>query len=394
MADYIPFVNGITDYETFRAHYRDSCMVRIPLEQINRIGSQIPGNAPLWLDAGIDGYEHSLRQRAPWSSWASYIGHFRENTLLTTEGSVKNPDKEKVKSFVWSVLDKCKELSPKWITVPQLPVIEGNSRNKVNRALARAAYDWKVAKGFGGEFVLPLIFTHQEQVRIKTNWIPKLQVARRCCTDAQASLIWVVDSSLYDQDGTGTFPKRFAALVSFHEDLRGLFLQERVIAGPYWGMNLVLWARGLSEYPGVSLGTGYQYRLSGSPPGSKGKRKSRIALAPLRRRAVMGAELKTWLETALNSLNPKYEAYKQLLRLKQHAESLETRDASRRQTAEAYKNWFHNIQQVPPVARALTLYQDLSLAYVLGKQLPPLPKSEGPGRDPSIVAQQLMLNCL
>lgn len=108
----------------------------------------------------------------------------------------------------------------------------------------------------------------------------------------------------------------------------------------------------------------------------------------------MGAELKTWLETALNSLNPKYEAYKQLLRLKQHAESLETRDASRRQTAEAYKNWFHNIQQVPPVARALTLYQDLSLAYVLGKQLPPLPKSEGPGRDPSIVAQQLMLNCL
>jgi len=394
MADHIPFVNGITDCRTFGAHYRDSCIVRIPLEKINRIKSHLPDNVPLWLDPGIDGYDHFLCERTPWLSWATYIGQFRESTLLAAADRVKNPNKEKLKSFVGSILDKCKECAPKWITVPQLPITEGNSRNKVNRALARAAHEWKAAKRFNGKFVLPLIFTHQEQVRIKTNWMPKLQVARKCCTDAQASLVWVVDSSLYDQDGSRTFPKRFAALVNFHEDLRRLFPKERVIAGPYWGMNLVLWARGLSEHPAVSLGTGYQYRLSGSALWSKGKRKARITLDPLRRRAVMGTELGTWLETALSSLNPKYEAYKQLLRLSQHAKSLETRDGSRRQTAEAYKKWFNGIEQVPLAARALTLYQDLSLAYVLGKQLPPLPKSEGPGRNPSVVAQQLMLNCL
>lgn len=392
MADHIPFVNGIADCRTFAAHYHDSCMVRIPLEKIK--GIKRPDNVPLWLDPGIDGYEHSLCQRSPWSSWASYIKQFRENMLLATEEGVKNPDKDKLKSFVGSVLDKCKELSPEWITVPQLPITEGNSRNKVNRALARAAYDWKAAKGFSGEFVLPLIFTHQQQVRIKTNWMSKLQVARKCCTDAQARLVWVVDSSLCDQDGNGTFPKRFAALVNFHEDLRQLFQKEKIIAGPYWGMNLVLWARGLSEHPAISLGTGYQYRISGSPPGSRGKRKSRIALAPLRRRAVMSSELKAWMETAISSLNPKYEAYKQLLRLRENAQSLQERNASRRQTAEAYKKWFDGIQQVPPAARALTLYQDLSLAYVLGKQLPPLPKAEAAARNPSIVAQQLMLNCL
>jgi hypothetical protein len=394
MADHIPFVNGITDYETFRAHYRDSCMVRIPLEKINEIKNQPPKNTPLWIDPGIDGYEHYLSGREPWAPWSNYIAQFKENMLLATADSVKNPDKEKLKLFVRNVLDKCNEFSPKWITVPQLPIAEGNSRNRVNRALARAAYEWKVAKGFGGEFVLPLIFTHQRQVRIKTNWMPKLQVARKCCTDAQARLVWVVDSSLYDQDGSGTFPKRFAALVSFHEDLRRLFPKESIIAGPYWGMNLVLWARSLCEHPAVSLGTGYQYRLSGSALWSKGKRKSRIALAPLRRRAVMGAKLRGWLELVLNSLNPKYEAYKQLLRLSKNTQSLQERGASRRQTAEFYKKWFDGIQQVPPAARALTLYQDLSLAYVLGKQLPPLPKSKGSGTDPSIVAQQLMLNCL
>jgi hypothetical protein len=58
MADHIPFVNGITDYETFRAHYHDSCMVRMPLEKINRIRVQRRENTPLWIDPGIDGYEH------------------------------------------------------------------------------------------------------------------------------------------------------------------------------------------------------------------------------------------------------------------------------------------------------------------------------------------------
>ncbi len=392
MADHIPFVNGITDYETFRAHYHDSCMVRMPLEKINRIRGKHRENTPLWIDPGIDGYEYYLRGREPWAPWSNYIAQFKENMLLATADSVKNPDEEKLKLFVGNVLDKCNEFSPKWITVPQLPITEGNSRNRVNRALARAAYEWKAAKSFSGEFVLPLIFTHPGQVRIKTNWMPKLQVARKCCTDAQASLVWVVDSNLYDQDGSGTFPKRFAALVSFHEDLRRLFPKERVIAGPYWGMNLVLWARSLCEYPAVSLGTGYQYRLSGDFGAIRGK--IRIALPPLRRWAVAGVELRSWLDAALKCLNPKFEAYGKLATLKKDFGALVTKDRSRDQIAKFYKMWFDKIEQTDEKVRPHILYEDLSLAYVLGKQLPPLPKSEAPGRDPSIVAQQLMLNCL
>jgi len=367
-------------------------MVRVPLEKINKIKGHLPENIPLWLDPGIDGYEHFLCRRGPWSSWAAYIGQFRENKLLATEGSVTNPDKQKLKSFVHSVLDKCLKWNPILITIPQLPITDGSGRNKTNRLLASAANEWKVKTGFAGRLILPIIFTHQEQTRIKTKWMPKLQAAWKCCTAAEASDVWIVDSSLRDQEGSGKLASRFTALVRLHEDMRRLFHNEKVVAGPYWGMNLVLWSRGLCDNPAINLGTGYQYRLSGDFAGRRGK--IRIALPPLRRWAVAGAELRSWFDAALKCLNLRYEAYGRLVALKDNFSALLTAESSRNQIAGFYKMWFDKIEQTPEKVRAHILYEDLSLAYVLGKQLPPLPKSEAPGRDPSIVAQQLMLNCL
>ena len=53
-------------------------------------------------------------------------------------------------------------------------------------------------------------------------------------------------------------------LVSFHEELQQASKDPKIlVAGPYWGMNLVLWARSLVHYPAIGLGTGARYFLSG-----------------------------------------------------------------------------------------------------------------------------------
>jgi len=66
---------------------------------------------------------------------------------------------------------------------------------------------------------------------------------------------------------------------------------------------------------------------------------------------------------------------------------------ARDQTAKFYKEWLNEIEAIPAAGRPLALYQMLSSAFVFGKKMPKLSKSEGYGGDASMVAQQLMLNC-
>jgi hypothetical protein len=392
MAEYVCFINGESDWAIFTKYYRAAKMVRLSRELIDKFKAKIQPGTPLWLDPAVDGYDEVLSGRQAWPAWERYMRQFPESALLEDTSSLKTSDQDRIKVFVEAVLNGCLKHEPHCISVPQLPWVKGTSRNMINRELAEATSQWKLNSGYKGKFILPVIFTHQSQLRIKSVWNPKLDVVMRCCENAGADSLWVVDSSLSDQAGSDKFAKRFQALVRFHEDFRQRFAHREIISGPYWGMNLVLWARGLSDYPAVTMGTAYQYRLSG---GYRGKRaKIRVAIPPLRRWAVAGRELRHWLDKALRLLNQKYHAYDQLLDLRNNYDSLLTTAASRDQVARFYKSWLSQIEQTPSVGRSLALYQDLSLAYVLGKQLPALPKSEAPGRAPEIVAQQLMLNCL
>lgn len=394
MADYIPFVNNDTDYQLARDYYADASAVRVLLpaprpDPEDRRLKQMR----LWIDAGIDGYHCLLSKTRVFDSWKTYIRRFDENGLLADATQVNKPSYAKIKRFVASVLNYCAEFQPPWLTVPQLPVVEGTSRNQVNRLLAQATGEWRTERSFTGRLILPLIFTHQSQLKGRTQWRNTVETAVKCYLHAGAGAFWTADSDLDDQKCRSAFNTRFEALVAFHEDLRACQPSASVICGPYWGMNTVLWARGLCDHPAISMGTGYRYMITGAFA-MKAKR-FHVTLPPLRRWAIASPELRTWLTDAVNALSPGDSARKEFERLRQDVESrLKNKDAAKEQVARSYQRWFAGIQSIPPAGRTLALYQDLSSAYVLGKQLPKLPKSEAPGREAGKVAEQLMLHCL
>ena len=390
MAPHIPFVNTPDDCHFVKRYYMDSEIIRVSLEKIGSIKVKLPRGIPLWVDAGIDGCDHHLRNEE--EPLTEYIRSFNKHEALTSQSAIKKPDLSRLKVFVTNVLNQCCQQKPTWITIPQLPLVEGASRNKINAALAKAAYEWKLGTRFKGKLILPLIFTNQGQLKRRTEWRPRVDLALKQYNKAGADGIWVVDSDLSDQMGTGTFRTRFAALVDLHAYIRKHFPEAtELIAGPYWGMNLVLWARGLCDYPAIGLGSAYKYYI----PGGRHLRRSktRIALPPLRRCAVVGP-LKDWLETSLERLNPKDQAFAELRELRNKYNSLLDPSAARGQIAKFYKDWFDGIARTPPVGRSLALYQDLSSAYVLGKQLPTLPRAGSTATRPERVAEYYMLNCL
>ena len=149
----------------------------------------------------------------------------------------------------------------------------------------------------------------------------------------------------------------------------------------------------MCDYPAIGTGTAYRYYISG---GRLAKGKARVALPPLRRWAVADISLREWLNKALQELSPSDPAAKSFAKLSSRFQSLSSVAAARAQVANFYKKWFDKIAAADPKGRGLALYQDLSSAFVLGRQLRDvrLPASEAPGRDPARVAQQLMVNCL
>jgi hypothetical protein len=150
--------------------------------------------------------------------------------------------------------------------------------------------------------IVPAIFTNQRQINAKTERNKKLSAVLSSVTAANADGVWVVDSTLNDQDGSKTFEQtRFPALIQLHDELKSQLAEETItVAGPYWGMNIVLWSRGLVKYLAIGLGNSYQYHIPGSViMGGK----SRLALSPIRRWAIATPKLKMWLEKASSQLS-------------------------------------------------------------------------------------------
>jgi hypothetical protein len=389
--DYIPFVNSEYDCQAVSRYYADAVAMRISLESIEKFRSNIPIGPKRWIDASVDGLHHKDLSKLS-DNYRSHVTKFDGYRDIANPEFQNSPDRLTVHKFTISVLDACKKENPDWLSIPQLPIINGVGRNKINRLLAEAALKWKSSRGYSGALILPAIFTHQNQINKKTERNKKIASISTCFAVAAASGVWVADSSLNDQEGSGTFESRFPSLRKLHEELDQKIPGKRLtIGGPYWGMNLVLWARGCVDYPAIGLGGSYKYNI----PGQKlPKGKVRVALKPLRRWGIASPNLRAWLLKTISSLSNDDRVKADFVVLERDLAKLQAQPNGKLQIAGFYKEWFDRFSSLPQAGRALALFQDLSSSYVLGKTLDPLPKEEGTSRRPERVAQQLMLNCL
>jgi len=392
VSDHIPFLNSVTDCQIASKWYADSSLVRVSLETLVKTSTHLPPGPQRWLDPGVDGLHWP---KITSDSYKAHIAQFASYGEIADPGFQQKPDKAVVVTFVHSVLDCCLDKLPasEWISVPQLPLVDGTSRNKINRFLAECTGGWKAKNHFSGKLILPAIFTNQRQLNKKTERNKKISAIMNSYQAAGADGVWVVDSTLNDQDGSRTFEHtRFPELIHLHEELADALPNGAItVGGPYWGLNLVLWTRGLVMFPAVGMGNSYQYHVPGAVVLSG---KSRVALSPLRRWAIASPGLRHWILSVLAIVPPMDLAHNDFSVIAKDFSRLQQPTEGRRQIAQFYKGWFDKFSVLPSTGRALALYQDLSSAYVLGKKLPDLPGEEKTARSPARVAKQLMLNCL
>lgn len=394
MADHIPFISGEDGGNLVKKIYPDSDVVRVPLDRAARLLTPLAAISKVWLDPCVDGMDNLETRRSQpdkKNTWFEFMKGCINFEKVGKPSYQMNPVASEVYAFVKAIMDKCIAHSPAWITVPQIPLVENAERNKINRAMAAATGKWKSSSSYTGRLILPLVLTHQGQVNGKTARNPKVQQAERCYHEAQADGFWVVDKSLTDDNGSSTLKsKRFPGIIALHEELNERISSKIRIAGPYWGLNLVLWAKGLVDYPAIGIGSGYQFYMSG---GHTKQPSAKLALPSLRRRVVVGPQLKTWLDAAIAKLAPSHPAHAEFSEIKRQYTALSQPERSREQVARFYKQWLNTIAAAPKAGRSMALFQDLSAAYALGKSLPDL-DNEGTARRPEAVAEPLMLSCL
>lgn len=399
MADYIAFVNSTSDCQIVRSLYSDGAAYRVGLLSANKTCTNLPPTTRLWIDAAVDGLHNwSEFSRTDYKGNPAYkqlISRITGHAEVGDPVRYVRPNKDAVLTFVSEILDRAIAVAPRseWLSVPQLPYVDGNDRNKINRALAEASAAWRAKGTRRVKLVLPVILTNQRQLNKKTDRNKKVELASSCFEASGANAVWVVDSSLDDQDGTSNFEHiRFPGVISFQEELNARIPSDAIkIAGPYWALNVVLWCRGLVGHPAVGLGNGYQYHV---PGGRVMQGDTRIALPPLRRTAVWSSQLKEWLEESLGVIPKNDPAHSEFSLLDRQFSHFRDQADGKSQTARFYLDWLKKFQAMAPATRALALYQDLSSAYVLGKGLPDLPAAEKSARNAAKVARQFMMTCL
>ena len=389
MADHIPFITSRQALKLARSIYGDSSVVRVGLDLVAQLNPDSK-RVKLWIDPGFDGL-HDLHSQSINSAWYKIISLIQDFAELSKPAFIAKPKPSIVETFVSALLDRCLKHNPHWITVPQLPAVSDSVRNKINRELARATGKWKSSRKFDGRLILPLIFTHPDQTRGKTQRKPKLEQAHRCYDESQADGIWTVDTSIPEEKSSVTIRNtRFKANIELHKELNDTIPSRIRIAGPYWGMNLLLWARGLIDYPAIGIGSTYQYYMPGG--GHSNPPSARLAISPLRRR-VNVKQLNRWLTETLKIIGASHPDFLELDRIRRQLTVLSDEDTARQQVATFYKRWFDTIAATPAAGRSLGLFQDLSRAFALGRSLPDFGTEEA-ARSAESVVEPLMINCL
>jgi len=382
--DCVPFLSSKRDSELLKNRFRGATCVRVRLNDLES-GYPVP-KRPLWIDTALDGYPDFF-SKSDWAEWAASLpGH---ESLVEGRLTASVADE-----LVEAVCGSAAEYDPKWLTIPQLPQSSDKSNLAINRVLAKAYGKWLRKSGFAGVSVLPIVFTHASQTTKKGSWGPRMKAALTRYRAAGASGVWIVDATMDDQAGTKSFEtQRFPALIDIHEyaaqSFPGLAAH---VAGPYWGLNLVLWARGIISHPAVSLSGVPQYRRPGAHlrPSS-----TRIALPPLRKLVVLDQKkLGAWLRRAIKTLGPDHPgsvAFTDILDAIRDGTLIATAPS---RVADFYESWIRLIRSRAPEARSVALYQDLSEAFVTGKFLDDIPGQTGRSRIAFLPAQQLMLHCM
>lgn len=388
MEKHIPFAFTQEHARLCDKHYSDSECVRVPLYRAARLKTRLRKDAKIWIDPCLDGFPRCDPNSDLWTYMSDNDGAAR----LMDINFVRKPEQAEIDTLVNSLLDRAHDLGPDWLTVPQLPQADDTAHNRINKQLAKATGEWKHKNRYQGKMIFPLVFTHQRQLDKKTSWGPKLKTARRLFDEARADGLWIVDSSLSDSKGTSNFEtKRFPELIRLHDFAKESFPAKAIhVAGPYWGMNLVLWARGLVTHTAIGVGGGYQYYLPGGPKLTAAKAK--VALTPLRRTAIADTSLQGWLKAAMKSTSPTDRSHQEFKKLSDRFDTIILK--SKEQISGSYRSWLETISGIPEEGRALALYQDLSAAFVLGKQLSLISGESGNARRPSVPARQLMMSCL
>ncbi len=385
-SQFIPFVSGGGSLARVSHNLPGASIVRTLLSK----ASLKPGGPLLWVDAGFDGIAN-LEGNSVDERWQAALKGFKSVDALVDAVSGGRVQQSTVREFVSSLLDACQASGAAWISIPQLPLAENAWVRRVNRALAEAAGEWRASGGFSGKLILPLIVHNSKLIKGKTERNAWVELAKQCSERSQANGLWTVDSGLSDESGSARLLRtRIASVLALQEELNDKVDVPMRVGGPYWGTNLLLWARGLIDYPAIGIGSGYQYLLSGgrtAPPSA------RIAIPSLKRRVPCSPELWSWMTEAIQVLGQGHPVSRELGSLQRRSTSLTDAEHAKQQVVSFYRDWFNRLAQLPTTGRPMGLFQDLSAAYALGKTLPDLPEG-GPNRRPESIAEPLMLNCL
>ena len=390
MSDYILFFNSKSDISIAKEIYESNSLVRIKLYEAISLSSTMKSKGfdkKLWIDPSYDGFPEKKTD----SSWAKYLSCIPGYEKLSDDNFLRQPKKDPITENLFSVLDSCLDLDPDAISIPQLPYLDSIKNNKINTLLAKVFKSWRIDRGYEGSVILPVIFLNKKATSNGTERTKRLKQIEKNYRSSMADSIWIVDSSLQDQAGTSNFDKeRFPNLIDIHTRVKDTLNPKMHIAGPYWGLNIMLWARNTITSPAFAIGSGYQYY---TPGGQINNPVPRMAISPLRRWARANSQLEGWLKRSAMKLRelPEGKFFNKLL---QECNRLKINKNHKRQIAQEHYSWFKEIECISKEGRALALYQDLSKAYVLGTQLDDIPSENGTSKKPEIIAKQLMLNCL
>lgn len=389
-APFVPFIRGLSDEDIFNGHYTDAPFIRVGLDRGTRLTTLATAKRRLWIDVGLDGVESAFVPHGD-KNWKAYINQFGDMSSFVDQTFLSKPDRKKIEPQISAMLSRAATHSPAYISVPQLPYEGRSSHNKINRVLADITADWR-KNHQAIRLILPIILTGQQQLNGKTERNPIIKQVAGLTSKFGFDAVWSVDSSLEDQAGTGNFERlRFPGIIAFFEELRTAASPEMLVAGPYWGLGLVLWSRGLITHFGIGMGNSYRYHL---PGGVLMEPKARVAIGALRRWTSSSNALRDWFASEQAKLPPGSPEQNEFRTLQSQYPALLDSKITKKQVARTYRQWLDKIIAVAPAGRALALYQDLSAAFVTGKMLADLPDETGPSRRPDRVAEQLMLNCL
>ena len=134
ITSHIPFVNFSGDWPAARSIYPNAELYRLALQSVPRTAS-IPASVATWVDAGVDALHNW--PFANNESYGNYFNGIKNAALIADQNFQERPERAVVASFVGSVLASAQARAPslKWLSVPQLPYVDGSGRNKINKLL-------------------------------------------------------------------------------------------------------------------------------------------------------------------------------------------------------------------------------------------------------------------